>query len=95
MRSPMSFCMRFLPKPSPLAVRGHDAPAPRAKVAPALRDRGGERPFAARGRHDPGRSRTLVSLAQDNNPTKQAREHSENNWSMMLAGLKKFVERQK
>jgi uncharacterized protein YndB with AHSA1/START domain len=37
--------------------------------------------------------RTRVSLVQDNNPTEQAREHSEKNWSMMLAGLKKHVER--
>jgi uncharacterized protein YndB with AHSA1/START domain len=35
---------------------------------------------------------TRVSLAQDNNPTEEAREHSEKNWSMMLAGLKKLVE---
>ncbi len=37
-------------------------------------------------------NRTRVSLAQDNNPTEQAREHSEKNWSMMLGGLKKLVE---
>jgi uncharacterized protein YndB with AHSA1/START domain len=36
--------------------------------------------------------RTLVSLAQDNNSTEQAREHSEKNWSMMLDGLKKLLE---
>jgi uncharacterized protein YndB with AHSA1/START domain len=35
---------------------------------------------------------TRVSLSQDNNPTEQARAHSEENWGMMLAGLKKFVE---
>jgi hypothetical protein len=38
-------------------------------------------------------SRTRVTLAQDNNPTELACEHSEKNWSMMLVGLKKFVER--
>lgn len=35
---------------------------------------------------------TRVSLSQDNNRTEQEREHSERNWSMMLAGLKKFAE---
>jgi hypothetical protein len=32
-------------------------------------------------------------LSQDNNPTEQAREHAEKNWSVMLAGLKAFLER--
>jgi uncharacterized protein YndB with AHSA1/START domain len=36
--------------------------------------------------------RTRVSLAQDNNPTEQARQHSERNWSAMLAGLKQLLE---
>lgn len=35
---------------------------------------------------------TRVSLSQDNNSTEQAREHSENNWRMMLVALKKFLE---
>jgi uncharacterized protein YndB with AHSA1/START domain len=35
---------------------------------------------------------TRVSLTQDNNPTEEARSHSEKNWKMMLDGLKKFVE---
>jgi len=35
---------------------------------------------------------TAVSLLQDNNPTDQAREHSEKNWNMMLASLKKLLE---
>ncbi len=35
---------------------------------------------------------TRVSLSQDNNSTEQEREHSEKNWEMMLAGLKRFVE---
>jgi uncharacterized protein YndB with AHSA1/START domain len=38
---------------------------------------------------------THVSLAQDNNKTEQAREHSEKNWAMMLAALQKFVEQQR
>ena len=36
---------------------------------------------------------TNVTLAQDNNATEDARVHSEKNWGMMLAGLKKFLER--
>jgi len=36
--------------------------------------------------------RTTVSLSQDHNPTPEAREHSEKNWSAMLAGLKKLLE---
>jgi uncharacterized protein YndB with AHSA1/START domain len=35
---------------------------------------------------------THVSLAQDNNATEEARAHSEKNWDMMLAALKKFLE---
>ena len=33
-----------------------------------------------------------VELSQDNNATDEARRHSEENWKMMLAGLKKAVE---
>ena len=36
---------------------------------------------------------TLVSLLQDNNATEEARVHSENNWNMMLGGMKKFLEK--
>lgn len=36
---------------------------------------------------------TRISLSQDNNATEQTREHSEKNWNMALAGLKKAVER--
>jgi len=36
--------------------------------------------------------RTLVTLSQDNNPTEEAREHSEKNWHTMLDGLKKLLE---
>jgi uncharacterized protein YndB with AHSA1/START domain len=35
---------------------------------------------------------TRVALSQDNNPTEEARVHSEKNWGMMLAALKKFLE---
>ena len=35
---------------------------------------------------------TRVSLSQDNNPTEEARSHSEENWKMMLVGLKKLLE---
>lgn len=37
-------------------------------------------------------SQTYVHLSQDNNPDEQAREHSEKNWALMLAALKRFVE---
>ena len=33
-----------------------------------------------------------VELSQDNNATDEARRHSEENWKMMLVGLKKAVE---
>jgi uncharacterized protein YndB with AHSA1/START domain len=36
--------------------------------------------------------RTQVSLAQDNNPTDEARAHSEKNWQTMLDGLKRLLE---
>ena len=35
---------------------------------------------------------THVTLTQDGNDTEKTREHSEKNWSMMLEGLKKYVE---
>lgn len=35
---------------------------------------------------------TRVTLRQDNNPTEQAREHSEKNWRAMLEELKKVLE---
>ena len=35
---------------------------------------------------------TRVMLSQDNNPTETARSHSEKNWTLMLSGLKQFVE---
>ena len=39
-----------------------------------------------------GSDRTRVSLSQDNNPTDEARQHSEKNWGMMLDGMKKLLE---
>jgi uncharacterized protein YndB with AHSA1/START domain len=33
-----------------------------------------------------------VTLAQDNNPTEEARRHSQQNWTAMLDGLKKLLE---
>ena len=36
---------------------------------------------------------TAVTLSQDNNASEEEREHSEQNWGMMLQGLKKFVEK--
>jgi uncharacterized protein YndB with AHSA1/START domain len=33
-----------------------------------------------------------LALSQDNNPTVEAREHSERNWATMLASLKKLLE---
>jgi uncharacterized protein YndB with AHSA1/START domain len=38
--------------------------------------------------------RTHVDLAQDHNPTEEARAHSQKNWETMLEGLKTYVERQ-
>ena len=35
---------------------------------------------------------THVLLTQDNNPDEKAKAHSEENWSSMLEGLKKYVE---
>jgi len=37
-------------------------------------------------------SGTHVSLSQDKNATEDARAHSEKNWSLMLTGLKNFLE---
>ena len=36
---------------------------------------------------------TIVLLTQDNNETEQEREHSEQNWKMMLDSLKKLLEK--
>ena len=36
---------------------------------------------------------TTVSLSQDNNETEEEREHSEQNWKMMLDALKNFLEK--
>jgi len=39
-------------------------------------------------------TQTRVALSQDHNATDEARQHSEKNWEMMLAGLKKYVEQE-
>ena len=39
-----------------------------------------------------GAQQTRVSLHQDNNLADEARERAEGNWSLLLAGLKHFVE---
>ncbi len=36
---------------------------------------------------------TRLSLSQDGNADEDGREHAEENWKAMLAGLKKYVER--
>jgi len=36
---------------------------------------------------------TKVKLSQDNNPSDEARQHSEKNWQMMLDSLKELLER--
>ncbi len=36
---------------------------------------------------------TTVTVTQDNNATKETQEHSEKNWQMVLAGLKKLLEK--
>ena len=41
---------------------------------------------------DDMKTSVVLSLSQDNNPTEEAREHSESNWKMVLEGLKRFVE---
>ncbi len=40
----------------------------------------------------PEGNQTKVVLTQDHNASEEERAHSEQNWAMMLAGLKKFVE---
>jgi uncharacterized protein YndB with AHSA1/START domain len=35
---------------------------------------------------------TVVNLSQDNNASDEEREHSEQNWGMVLAGMKKYLE---
>ena len=38
---------------------------------------------------------TTVTLSQDNNATEEERQHSEQNWGMMLDSLKKFLEQRR
>lgn len=37
---------------------------------------------------------TIVEIIQDNNKTEDAQKHAEQNWKMVLAGLKKVVEKE-
>jgi len=39
------------------------------------------------------KNRTLVSLTQDGSVDEETRQHSEQNWGMMLASLKKTLEK--
>jgi uncharacterized protein YndB with AHSA1/START domain len=55
-----------------------DAPENHHKVTIDLRDE---------------KTHTVVALTQDNNPTEEARAHSEGNWGMMLESLKKLLEK--
>jgi len=41
------------------------------------------------------RQTTIVNLTQDNNADEKAKDHSENNWKMMLSSLKKLLEETK
>jgi uncharacterized protein YndB with AHSA1/START domain len=41
----------------------------------------------------PDKNRTLVSLTQDGNVNEEERQHSEQNWGMMLSSLKKVLEK--
>ncbi len=40
-------------------------------------------------------NKTIVNLTQDNNPTEKAKEHSTENWKMVLKKLKEVVESDK
>jgi uncharacterized protein YndB with AHSA1/START domain len=44
-------------------------------------------------RLEPRGTQTHIELSQDNNPDQSAAEHSKQNWSMMLNGLKELLER--
>ncbi|MGH8125880.1 MAG: SRPBCC domain-containing protein [Rhodanobacteraceae bacterium] len=35
---------------------------------------------------------TIVTLTQDNNPDENAKKHSDDNWAMMLKGMKRIAE---
>ena len=40
-----------------------------------------------------GKNATELRITQENTPTKEAAEHSEKNWGMVLAGMKKLLEK--
>ena len=39
-------------------------------------------------------NQTILTVAQDNNPTEESAAHSENNWNMVLKGIKELLEKQ-
>jgi uncharacterized protein YndB with AHSA1/START domain len=41
----------------------------------------------------PNGAGTIVTLSQDNNATEEERQHSEQNWDMMLASLQRFLQK--
>jgi uncharacterized protein YndB with AHSA1/START domain len=41
----------------------------------------------------PAGDATRLTITQDNNPTEEAASHSEQNWQMVLDGIKKLLER--
>ncbi len=41
----------------------------------------------------PAEGGTKVTITQDNNPTEDSKTHSEQNWKMVLEGLKKLLEK--
>lgn len=40
----------------------------------------------------PDAAHSIVTLSQDNNATEEERQHSEQNWGMMLTSLKRYLE---
>jgi uncharacterized protein YndB with AHSA1/START domain len=38
--------------------------------------------------------KTILTVTQDNNPTKESATHSESNWGIVLKGIKEIVEKQ-
>ncbi|MBI3573097.1 MAG: SRPBCC domain-containing protein [Candidatus Kerfeldbacteria bacterium] len=40
-----------------------------------------------------GNAQTIVTITQDNNPTEESKKHSEENWNMVLKGLKELLEK--
>jgi hypothetical protein len=38
-------------------------------------------------------NQTILTITQDNNADEKSRDHSQQNWNMVLQGLKKLVEK--